>query len=74
MFNALLITQLAEFKFRTRLQNCLHADEIMTMEDLISLTENQLLKVPNMGPVTVRELVAFLAVRGLRLTTRYPPR
>ena len=54
----------------TRSENCLAAEGIMYIEDLICLTETELLKFPNLGRTTLAEIKASLASRGFSLGQR----
>ena len=46
---------------------CLEAEEIFTIDQLIYYTENDLLKVPNLGRRSLNEIKDRLAERGLKL-------
>lgn len=50
-----------------RARNCLSAAEILTVDDLLLNSENDLLKVPNLGRRSLRVIVNELAVRGMKL-------
>ena len=53
-----------------RAYNCLHfADDIHTMRDLVSLTEQDLMEIPSLGKKTVLEIKELLANFGLSLAT-----
>lgn len=56
-----------------RSYNCLRAEEIKTIRDLLRYSENDLLRVPNMGRKSVKEIVEVLASMGLKLKDRSPP-
>lgn len=47
--------------------SCLEAESIRTISQLLRCTENDLLKVPNLGRRSLNELKDRLAERGLKL-------
>jgi DNA-directed RNA polymerase alpha subunit len=47
--------------------NCLHAEKIKTVGDLCQWTENQLLKTPNLGRKSLKEIKDILAKLGVSL-------
>lgn len=51
----------------TRAGNCLLADNICTVEDLISRTKSDLLKLPNCGLRTLEEIISTLNNHGMTL-------
>ena len=56
--------------------NCLKAENIYYIGDLIQRTENELLKTPNLGRKSLNEIKEVLASRGLTLGMRlesWPP-
>jgi len=50
-----------------RTSNCLKAENIYYISDLVCLTEAELLKVPNFGKKSVTEIKDMLTVKGLSL-------
>lgn len=50
-----------------RAMNCLRADNIFYVGDLVALTQTQLLKVPGLGYRLKTEIIAALASHGLHL-------
>jgi len=50
-----------------RTSNCLKADGIYTIADLIRRTENELLKAPNMGRKSLDEVIEVLKQKNLAL-------
>lgn len=50
-----------------RTQNCLAADDIKSISHLCSKTANDLLKTPNLGRKSLREIREKLAEHGLKL-------
>jgi DNA-directed RNA polymerase subunit alpha len=64
---------LAELKLSVRASNCLESENIHTVRDLVSKSEDQLLEVRNFGETTLREVKDKLAEMGLRLGMRVSP-
>ena len=59
-----------------RSANCLNAENIFYIGDLIQRTENELLKTPNLGRKSLNEIKEVLASRGLTLGMKlegWPP-
>lgn len=50
-----------------RAMNCLKAEQIYTLKQLLSKTENELIKIPNMGKLTLKEIREELASKNLKL-------
>jgi DNA-directed RNA polymerase alpha subunit len=50
-----------------RAVKCLEADEIYTIDQLIYYSENDLLRLPNLGRRSLNEIKEKLAERGLKL-------
>jgi DNA-directed RNA polymerase alpha subunit len=50
-----------------RAHNCLCAESIYTIPELVTKTENDLRKIPNMGKVSIKEIKEALARNNLRL-------
>ncbi|MBM3999423.1 MAG: DNA-directed RNA polymerase subunit alpha [Planctomycetes bacterium] len=61
---------LAELKLSQRASNCLESEKIYTVSDLVQRTEDELLKVRNLGGTTLNEVREKLAELGLRLGMR----
>ena len=53
-----------------RSSNCLKAENIYRVGDLIQFTETELLRTPNLGRKSLNEIKAVLATMGLTLGTR----
>ena len=70
---AKLAMNLAELELSVRATNCLESENIITVRDLVSRTEEQLLEVRNFGDTTLTEVRAKLSDIGLRLGMRLPP-
>ncbi len=63
---------LVELKFSVRANNCLEAENIHTVRDLVSRTEDSLLEVRNFGDTTLTEVREKLDELGLHLGMRVP--
>jgi DNA-directed RNA polymerase subunit alpha len=70
---AKLSMSLAEMELSVRATNCLESENINTVRDLVTRTEEQLLAVRNFGETTLTEVREKLADIGLRLGMRLPP-
>jgi DNA-directed RNA polymerase alpha subunit len=55
-----------------RALNCLKAENIFTLKDLLGKTENELMKIPNMGKLTLKQIKDALASKNLKL--KRPPK
>ena len=72
----LLLRPVDELELTVRSANCLKAESVFYIGDLIQRTENELLKTPNLGRKSLNEIKEVLAARGLSLGTRlenWPP-
>jgi DNA-directed RNA polymerase subunit alpha len=65
---------LAELELSVRATNCLESENISTVRDLVSRTEDELLEVRNFGETTLKEVKQKLAEHGLQLGMRIPTR
>lgn len=63
---------LAELNLSVRASNCLESENINTVRDLVTRSEDQLLEVRNFGETTLNEVREKLADIGLRLGMRLP--
>jgi DNA-directed RNA polymerase subunit alpha len=70
---AKLNMSLAELDLSVRATNCLESENITTVRDLVTRTEDQLLEVRNFGETTLTEVREKLADIGLRLGMRLQP-
>jgi len=70
---AKLNMSLAELELSVRATNCLESENIPTVRDLVTRTEEQLLEVRNFGETTMAEVREKLSDIGLRLGMRLPP-
>jgi len=69
---AKLNMSLAELDLSVRATNCLEAENITTVRDLVTRTEEQLLELRNFGETTLAEVREKLADIGLRLGMQLP--
>jgi DNA-directed RNA polymerase subunit alpha len=63
---------LSELNLSVRASNCLESENIMTVRDLVTRTEDQLLEVRNFGETTLTEVRLKLRDLGLHLGMRTP--
>ena len=63
---------LADLNLSVRAGNCLESENIMTVRDLVSLTEDQLLEVRNFGETTLTEVQQKMRELNLHLGMRVP--
>ena len=56
-----------QLNLTVRSENCLKAEEIYTVTQLLGCTEQRLLKTPNLGRKSLREIIERLNERGLKL-------
>ena len=56
-----------DLELTVRSANCLKAESISYIGDLIQRTENELLKTPNLGRKSLNEIKEVLAAHGLTL-------
>jgi len=71
-----LLRQVDDLELTVRSANCLKAESIYYIGDLIQRTEVELLKTPNLGKKSLTEIKDVLATRGLSLGMRlenWPP-
>ncbi|WP_241085049.1 DNA-directed RNA polymerase subunit alpha [Candidatus Vondammii sp. HM_W22] len=72
----ILIRPVDDLELTVRSANCLKAENIFVIGDLIQRTEVELLKTPNLGKKSLTEIKDVLATRGLSLGMRlenWPP-
>jgi DNA-directed RNA polymerase subunit alpha len=69
---AKLNMSLAELNLSVRAGNCLESENILTLRELVSFTEDQLLEVRNFGETTLTEIQQKLKELGLHLGMRVP--
>lgn len=56
-----------ELSLPIRAHHCLAAENIHTLADLVNCSRRDLLKIPNLGQATIRDIESSLAERGLKL-------
>jgi DNA-directed RNA polymerase subunit alpha len=69
---AKLSMSLAELDLSVRASNCLESENIHTVRDLVTRSEDELLEFRNFGETTLSEVREKLADIGLRLGMRVP--
>lgn len=69
---AKLATTIADLQLSVRASNCLESENIMTVRDLVSRSEDQLLEVRNFGETTLTEVQEKLNELSLHLGMRVP--
>jgi len=72
----MLLRPVDDLELTVRSANCLKAESIYYIGDLIQRTENELLKTPNLGRKSLNEIKEVLASRGLTLGMKlenWPP-
>src|SRR5262252_5404797 len=75
-FDPILLRPVDELELTVRSANCLKAENIYYIGDLIQRTETELLKTPNLGRKSLNEIKEVLASRGLSLGMKlenWPP-
>ena len=75
-FDPILLRPVDELELTVRSANCLKAENIYYIGDLIQRTENELLKTPNLGRKSLNEIKEVLASRGLTMGMKlenWPP-
>ncbi|MFX4899079.1 DNA-directed RNA polymerase subunit alpha C-terminal domain-containing protein, partial [Acinetobacter baumannii] len=60
-FDPILLRPVDELELTVRSANCLKAENIYYIGDLIQRTENELLKTPNLGRKSLNEIKEVLA-------------
>ncbi|HUH41026.1 MAG TPA: DNA-directed RNA polymerase subunit alpha C-terminal domain-containing protein, partial [Castellaniella sp.] len=71
-----LLRPVDDLELTVRSANCLKAENIYYIGDLIQRSENELLKTPNLGRKSLNEIKEVLAARGLTLGMKlesWPP-
>jgi DNA-directed RNA polymerase subunit alpha len=75
-FDPILLRPVDDLELTVRSANCLKAENIHYIGDLIQRTEGELLKTPNLGRKSLNEIKEVLSTRGLVLGVRlenWPP-
>lgn len=76
-FDPILLRPVDDLELTVRSANCLKAESIHYIGDLIQKTEVELLKTPNLGKKSLTEIKDILAAKGLSLGMRlenWPPK
>lgn len=63
----LLVIPVSELELSVRARNCLDGADMRTMGDIVSLSENEIMNLKNLGKTSLTEIKAKLAERGLVL-------
>ena len=75
-YDPLLLRPVDDLELTVRSANCLKAENIYYIGDLVQKTENELLKTPNLGKKSLTEIKDVLAARSLSLGMKvenWPP-
>lgn len=75
-FDPVLLRPIDDLELTVRSANCLKAEHIQYVGDLVQRTESELLKTPNLGKKSLTEIKTVLATHDLALGTRlenWPP-
>ena len=67
MTEAIVFDGIEALGLTVRSEHCLKAEEIYTVTQLLGCTENRLLKTPNLGRKSLKEIIERLNERGLKL-------
>ncbi len=76
-FDPILLRPVDDLELTVRSANCLKAENIFYIGDLVQKTENELLKTPNLGKKSLTEIKDVLAARSLYLGMQldnWPPK
>lgn len=75
-FDPILLRPIEDLELTVRSTNCLKAENIFYVGDLVQRTENELLKTPNLGKKSLTEIKGVLAAQSLSLGMKldnWPP-
>lgn len=75
-YDSTFLRSVDELELTVRSANCLKAENILLIGDLVVKSENELLKTPNLGRKSLNEIKEVLASRGLTLGIKidhWPP-
>jgi DNA-directed RNA polymerase subunit alpha len=70
--NDMLYKKIEDLGLSVRSTNCLHAENITLVSELVRLTEKQVLKTRNIGKKQLSEIEGALARHGLEFGTHVP--
>ncbi len=65
--NQILETPISDFELSVRSRNCLKKMNIVTLSDLLNISEAELLSYKNFGETSLREIKSLLESKGLHL-------
>lgn len=65
--NRILDTALADLELSVRARNCLDGANLRTLRELVSLSEDEVMNLKNLGKTSLTEIKAKLAEKGLSL-------
>ena len=65
--DSLLFRPIDDFEFTVRVINCLKGEGIFTIDQLLQHSPSDLLKMPNLGLKSQKEIIAVLAMHGVEL-------
>jgi DNA-directed RNA polymerase subunit alpha len=69
--NQILKTPITDFELSVRARNCLNKMNIVTLGDLVRLSEQELLSYKNFGETSLNEIKEILGQKGLRLGMKH---
>ena len=72
--DSVLDQSLERLNLSVRAKNCLDSENILTVRELVAMSEAELLKVRNFGKTSLKEVKAKLADMGLALGMQVPPK
>ena len=58
---------ISDLELSVRARNCLDSANLQTFRDLVSMSENEVMKLKNLGKTSLTEIKSRLAERGLSL-------
>jgi DNA-directed RNA polymerase subunit alpha len=70
--SAVLSAPISELELSVRARNCLDGANITTLDQLVSMTEAEVMNLKNLGKTSLTEIKSKLAERGLSLGMRVP--
>jgi len=73
-FDKVLDQPLDKLNLSVRAKNCLDSENILTVRELVAMTEGELLKVRNFGKTSLKEVKIKLMELGLSLGLSVPPK
>jgi DNA-directed RNA polymerase subunit alpha len=65
--SSMLSRPISELELSVRARNCLDGANVLTLHDLVSLSENEVMNLKNLGKTSLTEIKAKLAEHGLEL-------